>query len=134
MAECFCGCGRTIGRFPLGIRTINKRGTMVWEQLAWATAYASDTELIRPVFLEDGNQLVALFRVVVHAEPDAEVDDAWVRQLMGGRGPEYLQSRQKTALDFLQQKSGAWMKLGRDLERTGVKDERTLPINQWLKR
>lgn len=26
MAECFCGCGKRVPRFPLGTRSVNKRG------------------------------------------------------------------------------------------------------------
>jgi hypothetical protein len=133
MAECFCGCGRAVSRFPLGIRTINRRGKMVSERLEWARAYEDDTELFRQEFFKDGSQLVAVFRTTVHGEVDPEVDDAWVRELMGGLGPERFEIRQKIALDFLEQKSGAWMKLGRDLERTGVQHGRAIPIKQWLK-
>lgn len=27
--ECFCGCGRKVARFPLGVRSINKRGARI---------------------------------------------------------------------------------------------------------
>jgi len=133
MADCFCGCGRQVSRFPLGIRTINKRGRMISERLAWGRAYEDDTELFRPDFFHDGDQLVALLRVTVHAEPDPEVDEAWVRSWMGGRPSLYLEGRQKIALDLLEQKSRAWMALGRDIERIGVQYGRTLPIKAWLK-
>ena len=135
MTTCFCGCGRKVSRFPLGIRTINKRGSLVTSRLAWARAYEADTELFRPEFFADGEQLVALFRTTVHGEVSPDVDDATVREwmfAMGGGGAWDFAEREKVALDFLEQKSSAWMKLGRDIERLGVEHARTMPINRWL--
>jgi hypothetical protein len=33
--ECFCGCGRPIPRIPIGLRSMNTRGRLVSDRLAW---------------------------------------------------------------------------------------------------
>ncbi len=132
MTDCFCGCGMAVPRFPFGIRTINKRGTLVSQRLAWARAYGDDEELFRPEFLKDGAQLVALFRTTVHQDLDPEVDDEYVSEWLNYVPVDYLVLRRKAELDLLEGNSSAWMRLGRDLERLGIQHGRTLPINRWL--
>jgi len=132
MADCFCGCGRQISRFPLGIRTVNKRGRMVAERLAWARAYEEDAELFRDEFFADGDRLVTLFRIVLHQDFDDDDDDPVMFEWFGRPPALYLSTRARFALDVLERQSNAWMGLGRELERAGVEHGRTLPINAWL--
>lgn len=87
MRTCFCGCGRTVPRFPLGFRAINGRARQVDERVAWAeslgiTAAESydDPDAVR-IWLWSGHKLQALFLEVMHGERDPRsLDEAVVRQ------------------------------------------------------
>jgi hypothetical protein len=85
-AVCFCGCGRAVARFPLGRRSINKRGTLVAERLDYASALlASDIsgddrrseglELLRSEVSKEGWEtnglgLLREIRDAVHGDAD----------------------------------------------------------------
>jgi hypothetical protein len=78
-SECFGGCGLTIPRFPLGLRSINKRGKLVSERLAWAEAVA-DANQKSPEWVEDGRAILAELRGAMHGEIDPRmVEEARVR-------------------------------------------------------
>lgn len=78
--QCFCGCGATIPRFPLGIRSINTRGEQVKLRLDWANdVYAERSEGLEPWFAE-GAEWVAGLAAAVHGELDSRsLDEAAVR-------------------------------------------------------
>jgi hypothetical protein len=126
MTECFCGCGQAAPRFPLGIRTINKRGKLIRERLEWARAQiGEDGEPAgRPEWLAQGDQWLARLRTVVHGEPDPEVSDDMSAAMLANRA--------KPALDGTEEGTRRWMEEGRAVEALVVPRGAT-PINQWLK-
>jgi hypothetical protein len=85
--DCFCGCGRTVSRFPLGMRSINTRGRQVVERLV-----RNETALERaPVPSRDGDDIGMWFAqgdaivrelaAVTHGEADPRLlDERYVRQ------------------------------------------------------
>jgi hypothetical protein len=40
--ECFCGCGTSIPKSPLGVRSVNKRGALVLDRLEWTKQVFGD--------------------------------------------------------------------------------------------
>ena len=135
MAECFCGCGRQVSRFPLGIRTINKRGELVAQRLAWANAFENedgkhvgDFELPgeegEGTWLDHGTALVAMLATIVHGKPVEEIKDHPHAQ--------GLAARLKPDLDVTQAASDDWLKNGWIVEHFAV-EIGVMPIKQWLK-
>jgi hypothetical protein len=104
--ECFCGCGRLIGRFPLGTRAINGRGKQVAERLAWARALELDEQdpTLKDWF-EEGDEIEAELRSAMHDEIDPR--------------------------SLAPDKVGHWQRYGRNIERVVVGTG--LPsINTWI--
>ena len=133
MAECFCGCGRQVSRFPLGIRTINKRGELVAQRLAWANAFENedgnhvgDFELPgeegEGTWLDHGTALVAMLATIVHGEPVEEIKDH----------PHAEAARLKPDLDVAQAASDDWLKNGWVVEHFAL-EVGVMPIAKWLK-
>jgi hypothetical protein len=134
MAECFCGCGRTVPRFPLGIRIINKRGELVAQRLAWAEAHVNEEgkrigeDVTVPgdetPWLDNGITVIEMLRTIVHGEP-TEVT----------RHSDYgdeLAARTKQALDATQAASKDWLDKGWAIEHIAVQVGAT-PIRKWRK-
>lgn len=71
-SQCFCGCGKRIPKFPLGIRSINKRGQQVRDRLEWAAANgvtpASSPDLTG--WFEDGHEIAQLLAGAMHGQVD----------------------------------------------------------------
>lgn len=79
MADCFCGCGRKISRFPLGKRSVNKRGQLVAERLAWAKAMMGDE--LDEDWVALGTYHVTAIQMAMHGEADPrELDESEVRR------------------------------------------------------
>lgn len=79
--ECFCGCGRSIPRFPLGTRSINTRGAQVADRLAWAEENGVRSAEGADAWFEEGAEIVATLAGAVHGEIDARtIDEGWVRE------------------------------------------------------
>lgn len=119
MKECFCGCGRTVGRFPLGQRSVNKRGQLVAERLAYALAMRdrprpdgvaeeawSEIHHGDPEWFEHGGQIIADIRAAMHGEADTRALD-----------PD---------------ESGQWLEYGRNAEAIEVQTLGSPPLNVWL--
>jgi hypothetical protein len=86
MTACFCGCGRAVPRFPLGIRSVNTRGRLVAERLAWARAIIGDD--LDSTWLDDGDLILRDLRAAVHREIDPRaLNEGSIRewQRVGGR-------------------------------------------------
>jgi hypothetical protein len=76
--ECFCGCGRTISRFPLGLRSMNRRGKQVSDRLAFVRehGFPGDTAERVPGLVDwcnDGDAIVAELAAAVHGDIDPAV-------------------------------------------------------------
>jgi hypothetical protein len=123
--QCFCGCGRSISRFPLGIRAINRRGKLVVERLEWARAHVGEDGEPpgRPEWLASGDEIVVMLRAVVHGEPDPELEETQNAMLA---------NRAKPALDGLEVRTRRWIEEGRAVEALVV-PRGAMPINRWLK-
>lgn len=94
--RCFCGCGQRVPRFPLGLRSINKRGLRI----------AKDVALIEDLlgrglqspnavaFVEDGHVIEAELAEAVHArdDPGPQVEAA-SRDLMRRTRERFLEVR-----------------------------------------
>ena len=80
MKRCFCGCGRTVPRFPLGLRSINRRGAQVKTRLEETEAkLGADFEPLAS-FYADGRALVGALRDAMHGERDPlSLDEGVVR-------------------------------------------------------
>jgi hypothetical protein len=117
--ECFCGCGRRIGKFPLGQRSINKRGQLVAERLAYARAMRdrpkpdaiaeeawAEIHHGDPDWYEHGEEIIAGIRAAMHGEADARALD-----------PD---------------ESGEWLAYGGNAELVEVQMLGSPPINSWL--
>ena len=73
---CFCGCGREIPKFPLGIRSVNKRGALVSERLGWATEVFGDEGRERfAEWFDEGEEYVDLLQMAMHGEIDPRNSD-----------------------------------------------------------
>jgi hypothetical protein len=91
---CFCGCGRTIPLYMLGLRSYNTRGKQVAARLAWMrdrlaeTGEAPDAETQR--WLEEGDEIADVIARLVHREADPRaVDESSIRQWQAeGRAAE----------------------------------------------
>jgi hypothetical protein len=78
--ECFCGCGRSVPRFPLGLRSVNKRGAR----------HAADVSKIQRLldagmrsptaeaYVADGEEIMERIALAVHGrtDPGPEVETA----------------------------------------------------------
>lgn len=104
MKQCFCGCGRTVRRFPLGLRSVNTRARLVRERLDWAMEICADLD---PAWVEEGRTFLLELRGAVHGEIDA----AQVNQLE----PQIRE----------------WQGYGRELERQALLSGAP-PLRRWL--
>lgn len=115
-ATCFCGCGRPIPRTPLGLRSVNKRGRLVAERLAWLHALIVAQPAVGAPKHPDAALISALLR-------DGDVLLEELRAAMHGK-------RDPRALD--ESHSGNWLKAARTLDQ--IAENRRFPkINAWLK-
>jgi hypothetical protein len=97
MTECFCGCGRSIGRFPIGNRSINKRGVLVAERLAYTYSTVADPsgDVLGP-WVAEGKAVLSEIEFAQHVDDDEvslkrDLDpDRSSRWLEDGRGIEAL--------------------------------------------
>lgn len=101
--ECFCGCGRKVPRFPLGMRSINTRGRQVVERLERnrdvldaAGILGRESDEIAHWFGE-GDAIVRSLSAATHGELDPNLlDEPHVRQWQA-RGREI----ERRALPFV---------------------------------
>jgi hypothetical protein len=119
MKTCFCGCGRSVSKFPLGRRSINARGRTVSERLAYMQAMRhrqppegqevlfSEVAHGDPEWYEHGPEIIADIRAAMHGETDPRALD-----------PD---------------DSGRWLAYGRNAEAVEVRQLGSPPINVWLR-
>jgi hypothetical protein len=77
MKQCFCGCGRTTPRFPLGLRARNKRGALVRAHVERVERLLADTSISSPsaeAFIDEGREWMAAIAEAVHARQDPGPD------------------------------------------------------------
>lgn len=71
---CFCGCGRTVPLYMLGLRTYNTRGKQVAKRIAWlrdGLAAAGETpDAETQEWLDEGDEIVTLLANMVHRQDD----------------------------------------------------------------
>jgi hypothetical protein len=104
MKQCFCGCGRTVTRFPLGLRSINTRGRLVRERLDWAKDCHNEPD---SPWAQQGETILLQLQAAVHGE----IDPAQINPLE----PEVRE----------------WQRYGRALERD-ARDSCAPSLHQWL--
>jgi hypothetical protein len=79
--ECFCGCGTPVPKFPLGLRSVNKRGRLVLDRLVWARHVFDDQP---PEGFEhwysEGEDIVESIADALHGEVDVrQLDERAIR-------------------------------------------------------
>jgi hypothetical protein len=82
---CFCGCGRTIPLYMMGLRTFNTRGKQVAARLAWMRDGLAETgepaDAGTQQWLEEGDEIVGVIARLVHREADPRsVDESAIRE------------------------------------------------------
>lgn len=79
--QCFCGCGRSVPRFPLGTRAINTRGKQVSERLRWAEEHGGRDVPELAIWFVEGEHIAADLADVTHGELDPRaLDERFVRR------------------------------------------------------
>src|SRR5918996_5680554 len=87
--ECFCGCGTTIPRIPFGMRSMNTRGRLVMERIAWFKAVLGEpTTDNMEDWLAEGTAMLVELQAAMHGELHPKALDSapsaqWLRY---GRG------------------------------------------------
>lgn len=76
--RCFCGCGERVSTFPLGMRSINKRGARISTDVALIDGFLRQG-LRSPnaeAYVRDGHELIAELAESVHTgtDPGREVE------------------------------------------------------------
>lgn len=80
MKSCFCGCGRRIPKFPLGMRSINRRGALVSQRLAETHENAGDHPELAGWYTE-GEEIVGQIQAAMHGQVDPRsLDERPVRE------------------------------------------------------
>lgn len=106
--ECFCGCGRKISKFPLGMRSINTRGRLVSERLEFV-----DGE--HPHLKEENDEIAAWCR------RGYAFREELIAAMHGETDPRSLEERPIRA----------WQAEGREIERY-IK-ERYAKLGRWMR-
>ena len=79
--DCFCGCGRSIPRFPLGMRATNKRGAQVADRITFAEQEGLRGHPDLVDWFRNGDAIEAALAEAVHGETDPRsLDESFVRQ------------------------------------------------------
>jgi hypothetical protein len=108
--ECFCGCGRRISVFPLGLRQLNARGAEVAERLAHAERVFSRTTSDRQVrgWYRDGDEIVEALTTTMHgSRPLPRASEGWIHAwLATGRDIEQRANRSWAAFFDVAQRVG----------------------------
>jgi hypothetical protein len=101
--ECFCGCGRRIPKFPLGMRAMNKRGRQVSERLSLVedeNSHMIDENEEIAAWVEAGQGFRSELVAAMHGELDPSlVAETPIREWQAeGRNIERFIKRQVAAL------------------------------------
>src|SRR4051794_15571785 len=93
-ADCFCGCGTRVPRFPLGMRSVNKRGELVLDRLQWARRVLGDEPPEDfDTWYEEGEEIVNAIADAMHGDRDVrELDERAIRHWQ-----EYGRSMERVA-------------------------------------
>jgi hypothetical protein len=94
--RCFCGCGRKVPRFPLGVRSVNRRGRRIAKDVALIEGLL-DRGLQSPnaeAFVKDGHSIQAALREAVHdpADPGPRIE-AQSRDLLRRARERFITAR-----------------------------------------
>lgn len=85
--DCFCGCGQSVPRFPLGVRSINKRGAIIRGDVERVEDLLAETSIQSPTaerFIEDGRRWTEVLAAAVHGRKEAGAEArVATRKLMG---------------------------------------------------
>lgn len=106
--SCFCGCGRNIPRFPLGIKAINTRGRQVSERLAYAQGCLQDQ--VDQSWESEGLAIIETLRALMHRDIDRGQFDS----ILDGSAVR------------------RWQAYGREMEPLLIQSGYP-PLNTWLK-
>ncbi len=66
--DCFCGCGQKVGRFPLGVRSVNKRGARHRDDVASVQKWL-DLGVVSPnadAYIEECEKVMGLIATSIH--------------------------------------------------------------------
>ncbi len=81
MKDCFCGCGRRVPRFPLGIRSINRRGAQVIARLEEIERRGGREHEELAGWFAEGEDIATSLAAAVHGELDPRsLDEQAVRE------------------------------------------------------
>jgi hypothetical protein len=72
--ECFCGCGQSVPRFQLGVRTTNKHGAIIRGEVERVEGLLAETSIQSPTaerFIEDAHGWMEVLAAAVHRRKDA---------------------------------------------------------------
>ena len=72
--DCFCGCGQSVPRFSLGVRTTNKHGAIIRGEVERVEGLLAETSIQSPPverFIEDGHRWMKVLAAAVHRRKDA---------------------------------------------------------------
>jgi hypothetical protein len=125
MTECFCGCGRSIGRFPIGNRSINKRGVLVAERLAYTYSTVADPsgDVLGP-WVAEGKAVLSEIEFAQHVDDD--------EMGIGSALSEYGIDEVSLKRDLDPDRSSRWLEDGRGIEALMI-GQGHLPLKAWLR-
>ncbi len=116
--ECFCGCRRTIPKFPIGTRAINTRGKQVSERLAFVDdehPHLKDQNEEIAAWVEQGYAIKAALAAAMHGEADPRsLQEGPIRewQVEGRHIERYIKEQ--------------YAKLGRWVKESGLSEEEAI--------
>lgn len=87
--ECFCGCGEKVSRFPLGVRSVNKRGAIIASDVANVQSLI-ESGVKSPAaerYVRDGQAMLLALAQAVHSrsDPGPEAESATREFMRAGR-------------------------------------------------
>lgn len=108
--DCFCGCGRNVPRFPLGMRSINSRGRQVVSRIAIMEGLIvrETADEGAQAWYELGDEIVEALAEVMHGDADPRLlDESVVRGWQAdGRRAEQSYKQRVAALGRAVRESG----------------------------
>jgi hypothetical protein len=125
--KCFCGCGRSVGRWPLGVRSVNHAGQDVTERLAWARAVFGDH--VDADWADEGDRHIEAIRYAVHGISRELLDVSEVQRWQAyGREMEVIAVQQglPPILVWLDPEAHFALEFGRWARESGLSDDEAI--------